>query len=377
VTEVSEQTHPQRRESPLTSPTGLDLLLFAWLTFAIVLTTALAKQPGGDWSFFVAGGHTLGSDRWAHLYVDNHNAQTGPITFALAWLLDPLGLAAVRLAIMLLGVAVMGLLVWSTRGVPNVRWRLAIGGTALALWWPQMSFFGHLDDALVLGLGLTAVVVARRERATTAGVLAGVAVGVKPTAVFLLALALPRTAWRSAKAWVPFAVAVAVSVIWWLPFVIGDSGTLDALKPKVVVTPDSVLALLGQAGELPSAAFRAAQLLAVLGLASLAMLRRGPAAVMLVGIAARLLLDPAAWPYYTAGFVLGALVWEAYESRHRLPWATLAGAVLLAPRWLVHSDTLRAWMRLVACVGAIAVVLVGWGTGQRAGDDRSGRSPAK
>lgn len=377
MTEVSEPASAERRQSPLTSERGLDLLLFSWLAFAVVLTTARARQPGGDWSFFAAAARTLGSHRWAHLYVDHPNIQTGPITIALAWLLDPIGLAAVRLAIMLIGVAVMGLLVWATRGRPNVRWRLAVGGTALALWWPQLSFFGHLDDALVLLLGLTAIVLVQRQRTDAAGATAGVAMGVKPTAVFLLALTLPRTAWRSVRSWVPFGIAVALSMLWWLPFVIGDSGTLDALKPRVVVSADSVLALLGQTGEVPSAAFRGLQLAMVLGLASVAMLRRGPAAVMLLGVAARLLLDPAALPYYTAGFVLGALVWEAYESRHRLPWATLAGAGLLAPRWLVHSDTVRAWMRLVACVGAIVVVLAGWATGQREGDDSSGRSPAK
>ena len=369
-------TDEPRRDSPLTSPTGLDLLLFAWLTFAVVVTTALAKQPGGDWSFFAAAGRTLGSGRWAHLYVDHPNIQTGPITIVIAWAIDPLGLAAVRLAIMLTGIAVMGLLVWSSRGLPGVRWRLAIGGAALALWWPQMSFFGHLDDALVLLLAVAGVVMARREQRLATGVLGGVAVGVKPTGVFLLALAVPRSGWRSAKAWVPFGVAAAIGAVWWLPFVIGDRGTLDGLRPRVVIATDSVLGLFGLDGQVPSAALRMAQLVLVLGLASLAMLRRGPAAVLWVGVAARLLLDAATWPYYTAGFVLGALVWEAYQSRHRLPWATLAAAVLLAPRWLVESDTVRAWMRLVACVGAIAVVFAGWGTGQRSGDEGSGRSPA-
>lgn len=334
-------------------------MLTAWLTFAVVVTTALAKQPGGDWSFFAAAGRTLGSSRWAHLYVDHKNIQTGPITIAVAWLLDPIGLAAVRLAIMLIGIAVMVMLVWSSRGLPNIRWRLTIGGTALALWWPQLSFFGHLDDALVLLLAMWAVIVARRAAGPATGVLAGVAIGVKPTGVFLLALTLPRTGLRAARAWVPLAVGVAVGALWWVPFVVGDRGTLDALKPRVVVTTDSVLALLGQAGAEPSAFFRGAQLLALVGLASLAMYRRGPSSVLWVGVSVRLLLDPAAWPYYTPGFVLGALVWEAYEHRHRMPWATLAAAVLLAPRWLVESDTARAWLRLVACVGAIVVVFGG------------------
>ena len=113
------------------------------------------------------------------------------------------------------------------------------------------------------------------------------------------------------------------------------------------------------AGKEPSAILRGVQLLALVGVAALAMCRRGPSAVLWVGVAMRMLLDPVALPYYTPGFVLGALVWEAYETRRRMPWATLAAAVLLAPRWLVENDTARAWLRLVACVGAIVVVFAG------------------
>ena len=359
MTEVSEPVPAVRRQSPLTSAAGLDLMLFAWLMFAVVLTTALSKQPGGDWSFFVRAADALGTDRWGWIYVDHPNAQTGPLTIVVAWALDPWGLAAVRLAIMLTGVAVMGVLVWSTRGLPHVRWRLVAGGTVLALWWPQMSFFGHLDDALVLLLAVIGVVSARRDRPMAAGALAGFAIGVKPTGVFLLALALPRRGSRTLRSWAPLLTGCIIGLACWAPFVLATTDTLDALRPRVQVYADSVLALLGQAGEVPPAWMRVLQLFAVVGLAAVAMRFRGPAAVLWMGVAARLLLDPAAWPYYTAGFVLGALVWEAYETQRRVPWATLAGAVLLAPRWMVESDTTRAWLRLAACVGAIVVVFAG------------------
>lgn len=358
MTEVDEHERSGRRQSPLTTDAARDLGLFAWLLFAVMTAVARSRQPSGDWSFFAAAGRTLGSDRWMYVYVDHPNAQTGPITLAIAWLIDPLGLAAVRLGIMFAGIAIMGLLVWSSRGLPSVRWRLAIGGAAVALWWPQLSYFGHLDDALVLLVAVAAIVLARRGRRTPVGALAGVAIGVKPTALFLLALAVPRTAWRSLRSWTPLLVGAAVAAVVWAPFLVAD-GALDALKPRVPIMPDSVMGLIFEPMQLPSGALRVTQLLVTLVLAAVAHHRHGPAAVLWTGVAARLLLDPAAWPYYTAGFVLGALVWEVFTARRRIPWATVASALLLAPEWMIASDTARAWLRLAACVGALVAVFTG------------------
>lgn len=355
MTEVVEHERSGRGQSPLTSETARDAGLFAWLVFAVMLGIARSRQPSGDWSFFAAAGRTLASDRWMYVYVDHPNAQTGPLTLAIAWLIDPLGLAAVRLGIMLAGIAIMGLLVWSSRGLPGVRWRLAVGGTAVAVWWPQLSYFGHLDDALVLLLAVAAVALARNERRAATGALAGVAIGVKPTAVFLLALALPRTAWRSVRAWVPLLIGAAIAVVVWAPFLVAD-GALDALQPRVPIMPDSVVGLFLEPMRIPSSGLRLTQLAVTLVLAALAHHRHGPAAVLWTGVAARLLLDPAAWPYYTAGFVLGALVWEVFTVRRRIPWATVLSALLLSPEWLIGSDTARAWLRLVACAGALVVV---------------------
>ena len=359
MTEVGEQHHSGRRESPLTTAAARDLWLFAWLSFAVLAVVARSRQPGGDWSVFEAAARTLASGRWMYVYVDHPHAQTGPITIALAWLVEPLGLYAVRLAIMLAGIAIMGLLVWSSRGLPNVRPRLAIGGTALALWWPQLSYFGHLDDAVVASMAVVAVVLARR-RATTEwqGALAGVAIGVKPTAVFMLAFAMPTSRWRRWRSWTPLAIGLVIAAAIWLPFMVVD-GARDALRPEVVIQPDSVLALFVQSGGFPSPVLRLVQLATTLACAVAANRRRGAAAVLWASVAARLLLDPAAWPYYTAGFVLGALVWETYNARRLIPWATLASALLLAPRWMIHSDTARAWMRLVACLGALVLVFAG------------------
>ncbi len=365
MTEDVAHERSARRESPLTTDAARDLGVFGWLAFVVMLGVGRSRQPSGDWSFFAEAARTLASDQWMQLYVEHPLAQTGPLTIAIAWLIEPIGLIGVRLGIMLAGIAVMALLVWSSRGLPGVRWRLAVGGTAVAVWWPKLSYYGHLDDALVLLLAVVAVVVARRARPIATGAIAGIAIGVKPTALFLLALALPRTAWRSFRSWTPLLVGVLISVVVWAPFLVAD-GALDALKPRVPVMPDSVVGLVLEPMQLPSGALRLFQLVTTLALAAWAHHRRGAAAVMWTGVAARLLLDPAAWPYYTAGFVLGALVWETFSVHRRIPWATILSAVLLAPEWLVESDTARAWLRLVACVGALVVVAFGDRVGERA-----------
>jgi hypothetical protein len=221
-----------------------------------------------------------------------------------------------------------------------------------------------------------AVVLARRGPTTRwSGVFAGVAIGVKPTAVFMLAFAAPTAGWRSLKSWATVAIGVVVAAAIWVPFMVVD-GARDALKPEVAIQPDSVLALFVASGDFPSQLLRLTQLAATLAVAVLAHRFRGPAAVLWSSIAVRLLLDPAAWPYYTPAFVLGALVWETYTATRRIPWATLLSAVLLAPTWLIDSDTTRAWLRLVACVGALFAVFVGERLAQRGGAPTAVRSSA-
>jgi hypothetical protein len=86
-------------------------------------------------------------------------------------------------------------------------------------------------------------------------------------------------------------------------------------------------------------------------------LRGHVACALLLGVSVRLLLDGGTWPYYTAGLIVGALLWDVLESEYRIPWATIAASALLPkPTWIEPAEV-RALMRLVACLGAIALVL--------------------
>jgi len=135
--------------------------------------------------------------------------------------------------------------------------------------------------------------------------------------------------------------------------------TLDAIRPAVLTSPASVLALFGvPIGDAP-AWVRPVQLGAALALGALAVLRGRWAAVLLVGIAMRVALDPQVFLYYSAGLLLAALAWDLLQSPHPLPVWTLAGFVALDVVYVeVGSDTTRAVFRLTLTVAAVGIALL-------------------
>jgi hypothetical protein len=314
-------------------------LVAVWLGVVLLAAIAFVPQHRGDWSFFQGAAETLTSSRWRFVYVDNPDSQTGPITIALAAFVNT---PAMLFAIALCGVAVIAMLTTSGHDL----WRVAIAGTAVAVWWPQLGAFGHLDDALVATLACAATYACLNDRRYLTAVLAGLAIGVKPTAVFLLALT-----WRD---WKRTAISVVVAGVVWVPFVTAP-GALDAIRPTLVVQPDAVISLFVRAGTEPSGSLRIGQLLAVVAVAVWAMIRVGPAAVLATGVATRLLLDPVAWPYYTPTLVLGAAVWEL-QHRRGIPYVTVAVAVLLPTHDIVANPDGRLWLRVVACLLALTAI---------------------
>ena len=341
------------------SPRNLDAMLLAFLFICVLVGFARGWQPLGDWKYFVPAGEQLLTDRWRYVYIDNPDAQSGPIMLIMVHVLDTMGLAWARIAIMLCALAALAVLVLDTRGRRNVRWRLAIGGFFLALWWPRISAFGHIDDAVVSVLAVCAVVLARRDRRWAVGLLAGLAIAVKPTGVFMLAFTVPRQEWRRLAHWGPAAAGVALAAVIWSPFVLASTKTLEAMRPRMPFIDDSVPGFFGFDATWPSSTYRTAQLVLVMVVSVYVARRHGPAAVMLAGVTARLIMDPAAWQYYTPGMVLAALVWEAYESEERMPWLTVGTALALAPRWAVHAPNVRAGMRFFWCLIVLCVVIRG------------------
>jgi hypothetical protein len=154
------------------------------------------------------------------------------------------------------------------------------------------------------------------------------------------------------------ALAAAVPVLTWGPFVLAEPATLDTAGFAIANDPTSVLRALGVDDATTPGWARPAQLLGGAAIATAVVaIRRWPA-VLLAGVAWRLLLEPGANRYYTAGVVLGGLVLALGPRAGRLPWALLAGAVALEVTAVPGTPAGPGrWLRLVAVVGAIAVAL--------------------
>ena len=97
-----------------------------------------------------------------------------------------------------------------------------------------------------------------------------------------------------------------------------------------------------------------------LGLLSyLVAVRRGRWLVVpAVVLAVRMLLDPGAYPYYTAGLVLATILVAVGWRQTRWPWASMGVVVGLYTVWylgpLTPTDAVLGWLRAVTLLGVLA-----------------------
>jgi hypothetical protein len=352
--------------------------------YAIVAAVALlscaqhVRGTGRDWFFFVEGSELLFGHHHPyslrpgglHLYANYPQLQIGPLSFIVATPLRLLGPGDGRVPSAFIMSAFVVLLVWvleqtATRVWPAAepsdvarrRLTVLLGGTVVAqAWAPLAAIYVHLDDVLTLGAFVGALWAVATKRPILLGIFIGAAVAAKPWGVVALPLVLAveggRARWRAAL------VAGALVVLAYAPFVVADSGTLDAVRPQVVVAHSSILHLLGVPTTDAPGWIRPVQVAAVLIVGLVAVLRGRWAAVPVVGIATRIALDPQRFLYYSAGLVLAALAWDLLRTRRPFPVSTLATFVLLDDAdTLIPSATGRAALRLVLTVSLVAVVL--------------------
>ena len=333
------------------------------------------RGTGDDWHFFVLGSELLFGrhHRYSplpgglHLYANYPDLQIGPLSFVLATPFRLLGRTDGRTAVALFGTAVAPVIVFTLERAAAAVWREAdrdlvtltafLGGLVVVqAWSPLATIYAHLDDVLVLGALSVAVWAVALRRPWLVGAALGTGMALKPWGIVAVALvlALPRRDW-----WRATAVAGAVTAAAWLPFVIGDRATLSALRPAVQTAPASVLALFGvPVGDAP-AWVRPVQFGAAIALGTLAVARGRWGAVLLVGIAVRVALDPQVFLYYSAGLLVAALAWDLLRSPRPLPVWSLAGFVTLDVAYVAGaSDHARAILRLVVTLAAVAGAIV-------------------
>ncbi|MCA1844827.1 MAG: hypothetical protein LC792_16865, partial [Actinobacteria bacterium] len=271
---------------------------------ALALASSLQhlRGTGEDWHFFFRGSellfgrHHLYSLKAGglHLYANYPDLQIGPLSFLAATPFRLLGPGEGRIPAALTMTAVAPALVFVLERAARTWWAgvehrsetlLALtaflGGVVLMqAWSPLATIYAHLDDVMVLSAICVALWAVVRQRPGLTGLAMGLGIAAKPWGLVAapLVLALPgRHRWKA------LAAAGAVTAVAWLPFVVADPATLDAIRPAVVTAPASVLHLFGVPINDAPYWVRPVQLGAALLAGGLAVRRGRWAAVPLVG----------------------------------------------------------------------------------------------
>lgn len=337
------------------------------------------RGTGEDWHFFQEGSELLFGVHHGysplpgglHMYANYPDLQIGPLSFLLATPFRLLGAHDGRVVAALVMTAVApglvfilertGRAVWTERDERSdtlLSLTVFLGGILVVqAWSPLATIYAHLDDVLVLSAGVVAVWAVARRRPEIVGVAIGLGIAAKPWGVVALPLVFAlsgRGRWRA------LLMASGISAVVWLPFVLADAQTLSAIKPAVLTDPASVLHLFGVPLAFGPDWVRPVQLGAALLVGCLAVWRGRWGAVLLVGIAVRVGLDPGVFLYYAAGLVLAAFVWDVLRSPSPLPVWTLAVFLLLNDAYLLAEDPdARAIMRLAVVVAVVATATLG------------------
>jgi hypothetical protein len=333
-----------------------------------------------SWHFLATGAALLSSDETGaglHLYATHPQLQIGPLALLAATPLNGLSfwlsgaIAAVAIA------ATAPLMLLSLSHLPGLtmsnRQRGLAAAVLMPVWAELAVHYTHLDDALALLLLVSAIHAVARSRSLAATLLLTASAGAKPWALAFvpLLLALPRMHWRrSAATWLAAVVAA------WLPFVLADPRTLHAGGFSIPNVACSSLRALGVTAASTPPWDRPVQLLVGVALGAFAVRRGRWLVVPAVVLAVRMLLDPGAYPYYTAGLVLTTVVVDVGWRRTRWPWVSM-GVVggLYAVRFmgpLTPTDAELGWLRAATLLAVLAVAL-----GPDWRKDRSRRQPER
>jgi hypothetical protein len=338
-----------------------------WWVFAawsVLWLAAHGIRSGFSWHYFVTGTHVLFSRHALHLYAQNRELQIGPVTFLVAapfvfLLTGTLGKMAVIVAMSASGLALLTQIrrLQPARTAATDSELLILGLLVIPVWSEAAVHWAHLDDVLALLFALFGVRALRSQHPILAAALLGISVDCKPWALGFAPLLLLSEHHRL-RAGLAYLTAIAVA---WLPFYLGDTRTLAASQYRIINDRASVLRLLGVDTATTPSWCRPAQLALALILVTIATVRGRWAAAIMIGVAARLLLDPGAKNYYDAGLVAGSALYDAALVVVGVPWVTLA---VLAMSWLpsyvlTSAPHWRGALRAVLFVGLIVIGLGG------------------
>jgi hypothetical protein len=336
----------------------------------------IASGGGIAWNFFRSGTAALfggpGSFRppgGLDLYASNPSLQIGPLSFTVAEILRQLGpdngLVTAEILLAAAGIAVIAAIENLARRVRpelteqprTLQLTVLVGGAAFMVAWVDLAVgYLHLDDGLALILAVAALRAVIARRPVLAGAYVGLAADAKPWALVFLAVLflLPaRDFWRGALA------TLAVIAAAWLPFYLADPATMAAAHYTIRNMPTSALRAIGVTAAQTPSWDRPAQVLLGWVLGAVAVWRRRWAAIILLGVGARIGLDPGVHGYYTAGVMVGALIWDTIGARRPCPLASLLCIFALSAIPIMTRDPqVLGDARLAVVVAFTATVLL-------------------
>jgi len=345
---------------------------------------AKAVKGGQSWHFSAQGAQLLWEGAGKHqaaggleLFANYPRLQSGPLTFTLAepitWLAPHNGLVAAELVMTILGLVVLFAIERAAfavrRDIPatRIRWTVLGGGMVLIpLWALTGVWYAHFDDVLALTFAALAVWAAALRRPVLLGVCVALAVDSKPWAAAFLPLvfALPGPLWRggpgSRDRRTAFAVCLALIVAAWMPFLMADPNSLNAAGFTISNVPDSALRALGVTDPSTPTWDRPAQIAVGCLFGSVAVWRHRWPAAILIGVCARIALEPNDYNYYFAGLILGALCWDLLGAKRPQPLMTLTvTALVFALPMMGISAQFHGNIKLWTMIGATVTALAG------------------
>ncbi len=361
------------------------LLLAAW---AAKWSQVMATNGGGaSWHLFTEAGRLLFGVHPAgfrapgglRLFASYPRFQFGPVTMAAAAVVRLLGpdqgLVVAQVLMTACGLLIMVLAERTARiarpdlDPDQIRWTvLGVGVVFVPVWSILAVGFMHLDDALALLLAVLAGSALVRGRAALTGALLALSAGAKPWAFGFMALllalpagALPAGSWPARNprlrglGW-----AAGVTIALWAPFLVADPGSVAAARYAIPNVAGSGLRALGVGSARTPPWDRAAQILLGFGLAAVAVWRGRWPAVLLICTAVRVALDPNTYPYYDAGLVVGALIWDLMGARRPVPaWSLAAGSLLWGWTAVRYDMMLAGDLRVGFAAAAAGFTILG------------------
>jgi hypothetical protein len=370
--------HNRRPRLPSVSPTHATVPLHRqwlgsvaekrWVVLSVwAALCALAHAPGRGfgWHYFVAGADVISHGHGLDLYAHHDQLQSGPLTFVVVLpLVKVLPAKAAEGAGIVLMTAAGVVALWLIEKIciarPSARSDarlLAVGVPVLGVWAEVATHWTHPDDVLALLGVIAALHLFRQERSAAAALVLALAVDAKPWALLfapMLLLAAKRDRLRAATV---FLLVVAAA---WLPFFVADPASLHAGQFRIPISAASVLHLFGADGGTPEWC-RPAQILLGATAVLIAIRRRRWYAIVLVGVCARMLLDPATKNYYESGLLAGTALYDLAAADTLIPLTSLAAVVLVwLPSYVMTSLPVeRSVLRLAFLAVTPCLVLLG------------------